>query len=140
MRNPSTNGFTLIELAVVIVVLGILAATAIPRYMDATALAEASNIRDFKTKLTSAAVFYIHENGRPPRGFNEFVTNTPTVLPPHFVSTHALGSTQPCRSIQANSITCNNFQKWTVTYRWQNETVTGEVNPKANNAEIAFTF
>ena len=43
MRNTtSKNGFTLIELIIVMVILGIMAAVAVPRYMDSITNAEAS--------------------------------------------------------------------------------------------------
>ncbi|MEC7855301.1 MAG: type II secretion system protein, partial [Candidatus Neomarinimicrobiota bacterium] len=43
MKNKtSQNGFTLIELIIVMVILGILAAVAVPKYMDSITNAEAS--------------------------------------------------------------------------------------------------
>ena len=41
MKN-NKNGFTLIELIIVMVILGIMAAVAVPRYLDSIANAEAS--------------------------------------------------------------------------------------------------
>ena len=41
-KKTSQNGFTLIELIIVMVILGIMAAVAVPRYMDSITNAEAS--------------------------------------------------------------------------------------------------
>ena len=41
-KKTSQNGFTLIELIIVMVILGIMAAVAVPRYLDSIANAEAS--------------------------------------------------------------------------------------------------
>lgn len=48
-------GFTLIELVIVIVILGILAATAAPKFIDLTGDAKASVIKGVKGALNSAA-------------------------------------------------------------------------------------
>ncbi|ALO36065.1 hypothetical protein CMT41_16020 [Colwellia sp. MT41] len=49
------QGFTLIELVVVIVILGILAVTAVPKFIDLTGDAKASTIEAVKGSLNSAA-------------------------------------------------------------------------------------
>lgn len=42
MRNTKQNGFTLIELIIVMVILGIMAAVAVPKYLDSITNAEAA--------------------------------------------------------------------------------------------------
>ena len=53
--KASQQGFTLIELVVVIVILGILAVTAAPKFIDLTSDAKASTVEAVKGSLNSAA-------------------------------------------------------------------------------------
>jgi MSHA pilin protein MshA len=54
-KLKSKKGFTLIELVLIIVILGILAAAAVPRYLDLASNAETATVEAFTGTLRSAA-------------------------------------------------------------------------------------
>ncbi len=71
MRNK--KGFTLIELMIVVVIIGILAALAIPRFMAASKKAKVSEAKGILKQVYVASEAYYQENGEyPPTGtFND---------------------------------------------------------------------
>ena len=86
------NGFTLVELAVVIAVIAILAAAALPRIGSAIATAERAKIQDMTGRINTAAGFYAVDNqGATPTDFSTFVT-TGIPVNPHTLSTRNFGN------------------------------------------------
>ena len=61
--KKTQQGFTLIELMIVVAIIGILAAIAIPAYQDYTKKAQASEAFALLDGLKTSAGEYFHENG-----------------------------------------------------------------------------
>ena len=75
-KTTSRNGFTLIELIIVMVILGIMAAVAVPRYLDSISNAEESAenavISSIRAGLKAAANDSLYTNGRASWPTNPF--------------------------------------------------------------------
>ena len=90
----TTRGFTLIELLVVVLIIGILAAVAVPQYQIAVAKSKYMKLVSVMASLRAAEELYYLANGK-------YIDNT-TVLD--------IDSLAGCSSVGAGIIVCQDFQ------------------------------
>ena len=85
MQNVQ-KGFTLIELMIVVAIIGILAAVAIPAYQDYTGRAQASEALSLSAGMRTDAADFYSNNGRIPETAAELFGATVPTLTGRFVS------------------------------------------------------
>lgn len=95
--HTNQKGFTLIELMIVVAIIGILAAVAIPAYSDYTARAQISEAMSLTAGTKTGIVEYIADNGALPVA----VTSIGGTDTGKYVSTITLSGTVPNVTISA---------------------------------------
>ncbi len=73
MFKKNEKGFTLVEALIVVVIIGIIAAVAIPKYLDVKAESETKTCQGNLSIIQSAIEAYRARNGEPPDTLQELV-------------------------------------------------------------------
>jgi prepilin-type N-terminal cleavage/methylation domain-containing protein len=76
------KGFTLIELAIIIAIIGIMSAVAVTQFIDLTGNAEEAVLSDYLQKLNTGVASYMAAQGHIPDDFEDFMAATPADLTP----------------------------------------------------------
>jgi prepilin-type N-terminal cleavage/methylation domain-containing protein len=80
--NKKQKGFTLIELAIIIAIVGIMSAVAVTQFIDLTGNAEEAVLSDYLQKLNTGVASYMAATGHRPDSFADFVAATPADITP----------------------------------------------------------
>ncbi|MEN6472970.1 MAG: prepilin-type N-terminal cleavage/methylation domain-containing protein [Syntrophaceae bacterium] len=109
MVRSDKKGFTLIELMIVVAIIGILAAIAIPAYSDYTKKAKVSEVSNGLGAGVSAAQQYHGEEGKWP--------DTLAADTIYDVCRNTFGVTLPTTYVAANQYTADTFDATTIAIR-----------------------
>lgn len=85
--TKKTSAFTLIELLIVVAIIAILAAIAVPNFLEAQTRAKVSRVKSDIRSMATAIEAYAVDNNKPPREYD----NRPAVDGPFFGQANASG-------------------------------------------------
>jgi len=121
-------GFTLIELLVVVLIIGILAAVALPQYQKAVTKSRLANLKMIVEKVMDAAEVYYLANNTFPTTFEELDIDIPAPTSTEkkdgkFYAYYPWGSCQICKDSGQQFVNCRNDLSQ-ISYTRYSETTT----------------
>jgi prepilin-type N-terminal cleavage/methylation domain-containing protein len=137
LRNRGRKGFTLVELAVVIIIIGVLASFAVPRFLDSVERSKAGEAFNYLAAIRSAQERYQIRQGTYCDDVTKLDIQMPS--PKYFtVGTPAAGSTSSLEDSWTLTLTrsgaAGGYGAYTVTFTDQgfdpdNSTIDTKINP-----------
>jgi prepilin-type N-terminal cleavage/methylation domain-containing protein len=133
------KGFTLIELAIIIAIVGIMSAVAITQFVDLTGNAEEALLSDYLQKLNTGVASFLAAKGYRPDGFTDFVAVDTAGLSvatgKNIVGLTDKSGTALC-TIATSTITCDNakLRTRTAVYTYSAGAITMVITTRAGAA------
>ena len=137
LRNQGRKGFTLVELAVVIIIIGVLAAFAVPRFLDSVERSKAAEAFNYLAAVRAAQERFQVRQGTYADDITDLDIQMPT--PKYFtVGTPAAGSTSDLEDSWTLTLTragsAGGYGAYTVVFTDQgydttNSTIDAKINP-----------
>ena len=109
MRTHTRTGFTLIELLIVVLIIGILAAIAIPKFQNSKGKAYASTIKADLRNLATAQEAYFYENSQYANAVSLLDISVSPGVTMTIVEASAGGWSANATHSAANPLTCSIF-------------------------------
>ena len=95
MKRMGQGGFATLEVLLMVTVMGILAAIAVPRFTDVTTRANTAKIQSDLTALDTAIELYKMNNGSEPsklEALNDYIKDADKLAPPDSGKCYIIGS------------------------------------------------
>lgn len=116
MKNRKAQGFTLVEIMIVVVIIGLLAAMAIPAFQKVRAASREKTIENNVRQLAAALDQYVLENGASTAnsaalvGTDKYVKTLATVAGEAYWTNYTAGTTMSLSWNGASGTTSKSFQ------------------------------